>query len=206
MRRDIEATQAEGPAHAASRAGIQRSRRRILAGAARLLRQDGIAGTNLAAVMRAAGMTHAGFSHHFPDKDALVAAALDQAFGDMLDRLAAEAVRLAAAGAWYLLPGHRLPRRRHGDRGGTRPGGAAGALRGRPGPGGRASGGGAARPARGPAAKGLARLRHAGRRRDRRPRQRSRDGRRAARGHAHRRGGCRARRPGPHPAPGGPPP
>jgi TetR/AcrR family transcriptional repressor of nem operon len=58
----------------------QKSRARILQAASRRIRENGIAGTGLAEVMKDAGMTHGGFYKHFADKDALVRAALAQAF------------------------------------------------------------------------------------------------------------------------------
>lgn len=57
-----------------------RSRERILAAASRLLREKGVTGASVGDIMAAAGMTHGGFYRHFADKDALVAAALTQAF------------------------------------------------------------------------------------------------------------------------------
>lgn len=62
----------------------QKSRARILKAASRRFREYGIAGTGLADVMKDAGMTHGGFYKHFEDKDALVRAALAEAFGDVL--------------------------------------------------------------------------------------------------------------------------
>lgn len=58
----------------------QKSRARILEAASRRFREHGIAGTGLADIMKDAGMTHGGFYKHFPDKDALVRAALAEAF------------------------------------------------------------------------------------------------------------------------------
>ena len=63
----------------------QKSRARILKAASRRFRENGIAGTGVADVMKDAGMTHGGFYKHFEDKDALVRAALAEAFGDVLD-------------------------------------------------------------------------------------------------------------------------
>lgn len=53
-----------------------RSRQRILDSAARLVRERGIAGTSVADVMQAAGMTHGGFYKHFDSKESLIAAAV----------------------------------------------------------------------------------------------------------------------------------
>lgn len=82
--------QATGPAEAArahkkpARAGIRArrkaaSRERILKAAARIIREEGMAGAGVAEVMQAAGLTHGAFYSHFRDKDAMLAAALELA-------------------------------------------------------------------------------------------------------------------------------
>src|ERR1700678_1236271 len=53
---------------------------RIVTEASRLLRRRGVEATGVADVMTAAGRTHGGFYRHFPNKQALVAAAVDVAF------------------------------------------------------------------------------------------------------------------------------
>lgn len=89
-----------------------RSRQRIIAGAARLIRERGIDATSLADVMREAGLTHGGFYRHFADKDALIEAALDAAFAERLTSLEsrlAQAAAPAAVAAYhreYLQEGH----------------------------------------------------------------------------------------------------
>lgn len=57
----------------------QETRNRIVAVAARLLRERGAAGMSVGDVMAEAGLTHGGFYAHFRTKDDLVAAALAQA-------------------------------------------------------------------------------------------------------------------------------
>ena len=57
-----------------SREAAQASKARITAEAARLMRENGIAGTSVADVMTAAGMTTGGFYKHFESKDDLTAA------------------------------------------------------------------------------------------------------------------------------------
>ena len=64
-----------------------RSRERIVAAAARMVRAQGIDALSVVDVMRAAGMTHGGFYRHFPSKEALVSEALDAAFDDVPDAL-----------------------------------------------------------------------------------------------------------------------
>ncbi len=56
----------------------------IVAEASRLFRGRGVEGTSVADVMQAAKKTHGGFYRHFDSKEALLAAALDSAFADML--------------------------------------------------------------------------------------------------------------------------
>lgn len=73
----------------------ERSRRRILDSASRLMRERGVEGTSVADVMGDAGMTHGGFYKHFQSKDELVGAALHEAFNQFAGPLA----ELIAAGA-----------------------------------------------------------------------------------------------------------
>lgn len=54
-------------------------RDRIVAAAARALREKGLDGVSVPALMRHAGLTHGGFYHHFPDRDTLVAEAVARA-------------------------------------------------------------------------------------------------------------------------------
>lgn len=63
------------------------SRRRIVTEAARLFRERGIEQVSVANVMAAAGMTHGGFYVHFANKEALVGAAVREAFAEKLDHL-----------------------------------------------------------------------------------------------------------------------
>jgi len=95
----------------ASQEEKERSRERIVEGAARLVRERGIEGTSVADVMAAAGMTHGGFYRHFGSKEELLVSALEAAFGQMLAeldrRLEADGPEAAAKfGAYYLSQGH----------------------------------------------------------------------------------------------------
>ena len=63
------------------------SHQRIVASAARLIRERGVDGAGVAEVMKDAGMTAGGFYRHFASKDDLIAAALDTAFAQTLGRL-----------------------------------------------------------------------------------------------------------------------
>ena len=61
--------------------------RRIVEGASRLLREQGVRDTSVGHAMQQAGMTHGGFYRHFQSKDELVIEALRQAFDDFLQPL-----------------------------------------------------------------------------------------------------------------------
>lgn len=59
----------------------EETRKKVLKAAARAVRAKGPDGVGVAEIMAEAGLTHGGFYAHFPSKEALVAAALDEAFG-----------------------------------------------------------------------------------------------------------------------------
>jgi TetR/AcrR family transcriptional repressor of nem operon len=90
----------------------ERSRARILTAAGRLFRERGVEGASVGDIMREAGMTHGGFYRHFADKEALLAAALTDAFASFAQPLAvaSETEASAAADAFrarYLSQPHR---------------------------------------------------------------------------------------------------
>jgi TetR/AcrR family transcriptional repressor of nem operon len=64
-----------------SREVAAENRARIVAVAAELFRERGIAAVGVAELMEAAGMTHGGFYKHFESKDALIAEACAYSFG-----------------------------------------------------------------------------------------------------------------------------
>ena len=64
-----------------------RSHKRIITSASRMLREYGLSGSSVADVMKDAGMTHGGFYKHFDSKDALVERALDHAFSELVELL-----------------------------------------------------------------------------------------------------------------------
>ncbi|MFI5890264.1 TetR/AcrR family transcriptional regulator [Actinoplanes sp. NPDC051513] len=70
-----------------SQAQAQENRKRIIETAARLFRERGVAGVSVADVMAEVGLTHGGFYKQFASKEALVAEAVGQAFGELTDRL-----------------------------------------------------------------------------------------------------------------------
>ena len=65
----------------------EQSRERILRAAARAIRKHGYEGVGVAEVMKEAGLTHGGFYAHFESRDALLAAAVDQAGAESTENL-----------------------------------------------------------------------------------------------------------------------
>ncbi|WP_165837232.1 TetR/AcrR family transcriptional regulator [Phenylobacterium hankyongense] len=58
----------------------EETRRRVVKTAAGAVRANGPDGVGVAKIMAQAGLTHGGFYAHFPNKEALVAAAIEEAF------------------------------------------------------------------------------------------------------------------------------
>lgn len=75
------------------------SHERILDVASRAIRREGYGGVNVTQVMRAARLTHGGFYAHFASRDALLAAAVEQAGADIARVLVEQGARLVAGGA-----------------------------------------------------------------------------------------------------------
>lgn len=67
------------PGSAVARTRKERSHDRIVDAAARAIRARGFAGVGVAEVMKDAGLTHGGFYAHFSSRDALLAAAVEEA-------------------------------------------------------------------------------------------------------------------------------
>ncbi|HZQ74855.1 MAG TPA: TetR/AcrR family transcriptional regulator [Burkholderiales bacterium] len=63
------------------------SHERILRAAARAIRKHGYEGVGVAEVMKEAGLTHGGFYAHFDSRDALLAAAVDQAGAESTENM-----------------------------------------------------------------------------------------------------------------------
>lgn len=82
-----------------SREAAAASKARITREAARLMRKNGIGGTSVSDVMSAAGMTTGGFYKHFGSKEELTAAAVRQAFDEILGKLEANGKAKGAAAA-----------------------------------------------------------------------------------------------------------
>ena len=74
----------------------EETRERILRAAARAVRKHGFEGVGVADVMKQAGLTHGGFYAHFESRDALLAAAADQAGAESIEHLTRA---IAAAGS-----------------------------------------------------------------------------------------------------------
>src|SRR5688572_7074246 len=90
----------------------EETRERILRAAARAIRKDGYEGVGVADVMKQAGLTHGGFYAHFKSRDALLAAAADQAGAESIEHLS-QAIAAAKPGQelmalvdTYLSDGH----------------------------------------------------------------------------------------------------
>jgi TetR/AcrR family transcriptional repressor of nem operon len=66
----------------------QETRRKVVRAAAQAIRAKGPDGVGVAEIMSEAGLTHGGFYAHFPNKEALVAAAIEEAFGQSRRRFA----------------------------------------------------------------------------------------------------------------------
>lgn len=98
-----------------SQAEKAESRERILAAAARRIREGGLESVSIAELMRAANLTHGGFYGHFPSRSALLVAALERALdsGEASFAAASAAKPEAARGGVksivnrYLSPAHR---------------------------------------------------------------------------------------------------
>jgi len=63
------------------------SHQRIVRAAARAIRRHGYEGVGVAEVMKDAGLTHGGFYAHFDSRDALLAAAVDQAGAESTENM-----------------------------------------------------------------------------------------------------------------------
>jgi len=76
---------------------------RIVRAAAKALRRDGYAGTSVADVMKAAGLTHGGFYAHFPSREAMLAEGLDQGASEAIESLLGASVVKATANGTSVL-------------------------------------------------------------------------------------------------------
>src|SRR5258708_8528849 len=90
----------------------EQTRERILRAAARAIRKHGYEGVGVAEVMKEAGLTHGGFYAHFESRDALLAAAVEQAGAESTENLSRAVAKakpgeeLLALGDTYLQDPH----------------------------------------------------------------------------------------------------
>ncbi len=91
----------------------EETRKKVVKAAARMVRAKGPEGVGVAELMAEVGLTHGGFYAHFPSKEALVAAAVTEAFGQSrrrFDRLTEKMSPPEALTAFvdsYVSPEHR---------------------------------------------------------------------------------------------------
>lgn len=90
-----------------SREQAQENHARVIETAARLLREKGYDGIGVAAVMKAAGLTHGGFYNNFTSKNDLIAKATHAAFEKSQTDLS-DARSTHAAGSFQALVDHYL--------------------------------------------------------------------------------------------------
>jgi TetR/AcrR family transcriptional regulator, transcriptional repressor for nem operon len=79
----------------------EENRARVVATAARLIREKGFEGVGVADLMRAAGLTHGGFYNHFESKDELNAAACAYALTQAVERIESVAANEAERGETF---------------------------------------------------------------------------------------------------------
>ncbi|TAJ70774.1 MAG: TetR/AcrR family transcriptional regulator [Phenylobacterium sp.] len=97
----------------------EETRKKVVKAAAKAVRAKGPEGVGVAEIMAEAGLTHGGFYAHFPNKEALVVAAIEEAFGQSSRRFGKMTDGLVPAEALarfvdlYVTPEHRA----HPERG-----------------------------------------------------------------------------------------
>ena len=64
-----------------------KNHQRIVEGASRLMRKQGIETTSVNDIMKKAHLTHGGFYRHFASKESLVSAALEDAFNEVVNAI-----------------------------------------------------------------------------------------------------------------------
>jgi AcrR family transcriptional regulator len=81
-------------------------RKRIVASTTKALREHGLSGVGIPALMKSAGLTHGGFYAHFESRDDLVAAAIEAAGAQTADDVFSGARSLEETLGMYLSKGH----------------------------------------------------------------------------------------------------
>ncbi|GGE36802.1 TetR family transcriptional regulator [Primorskyibacter flagellatus] len=98
-----------------SREVAEQNRKSVVDTASRLFRENGYDGIGVAALMKAAGLTHGGFYKQFEDKAALAAEATEAALAGNREKWSGviatagqgkDITPAAALAAWYLSPQH----------------------------------------------------------------------------------------------------
>jgi TetR/AcrR family transcriptional repressor of nem operon len=84
----------------------QAVRERIVQAASAALRQHGLSGVSIPALMKQAGLTHGAFYAHFADRDELVAEAVRRAADGTADKVFAAGLPLRGTLERYLSPAH----------------------------------------------------------------------------------------------------
>lgn len=82
------------------------TRERIVAAAASALREQGLSGVSIPALMKSVGLTHGGFYAHFESRDELVAAAVEAAATQTAREVFGDGVPLVDVLHAYLSRGH----------------------------------------------------------------------------------------------------
>jgi len=88
-------------------------RDRIVEAASRALRQHGLEGIGIPALMKLAGLSHGGFYGHFEDRDELVVAAVEYAAQETASSVFKEGASISSIADAYLSVRH-CERREHG--------------------------------------------------------------------------------------------
>jgi len=81
---------------------VAENRTHLVQAAARLIREKGVDGVGVAEICQAAGLTHGALYAQFPSKEALAAAAFDEAFEHSFSKLTASAQKNGASLKSYL--------------------------------------------------------------------------------------------------------
>ena len=78
----------------------EKTHRRIVKGASRLLRKKGLNGPAVATLMKASGLTHGGFYKHFSSRDDLVVEAIEESLRELTQTLIDAAGRSGSRAPW----------------------------------------------------------------------------------------------------------
>jgi TetR/AcrR family transcriptional regulator, transcriptional repressor for nem operon len=93
----------------------ERTQQAIVDAASRLMRERGFTEASVGNVMKAVGLTHGGFYAHFPDRTAMLAAAMEEAFVESPKNFSVLAGMAAASGDVGVIARHYLADHRVAD-------------------------------------------------------------------------------------------